>query len=103
MKEILLGVLASMFFAVIATTLFFIATNRVRQHQGRLAAVEATQSMQVLFVIIGEVLLLSAPLPNSTAIVGIIIIIFGVFLHSYTSKRIIKTKASMVPKNKVQL
>lgn len=38
---------------VIATTLFFMATDRVRHNQSKLAAVEATQSTQLIFVIIG--------------------------------------------------
>ncbi|MFB4166012.1 multidrug resistance efflux transporter family protein [Alteribacillus sp. JSM 102045] len=67
---------------VAATTLFFIATDRVRENQSKLAAVEATQSTQVLFVIIGEILLLSAPLPNSVASIGLIVIITGMLLHS---------------------
>lgn len=73
---------------VIATTLFFIATDRVREHQGKLAAVEATQSTQVLFSIIGEVLLLSTPLPNGLAIVGLFIIILGMLVHSFYTKHI---------------
>lgn len=72
---------------VIATTLFFIATNRVRDDHSKLASVEATQSVQVLFVIIGEVVLLSSPLPNLIATCGLFIIILGMILHSYYSKK----------------
>lgn len=72
---------------VIATTLFFIATNRVRDDHGKLSSVEATQSTQVLFVMIGEILLLSSPLPNQLAMIGLIIIIIGMCLHSFYSKR----------------
>src|SRR5699024_12221024 len=43
---------------VIATTLFFMATDRARHDQGTLAAVEATQSTQLIFVIIGDMLIL---------------------------------------------
>jgi drug/metabolite transporter (DMT)-like permease len=68
---------------VIATTLFFIATDRVKKDQQKLAAVEATQSAQIVFVVAGEVLLLSAPLPNGLAVLGLIVIIFGMSLHSY--------------------
>ncbi|SOC10827.1 putative multidrug resistance efflux transporter [Ureibacillus xyleni] len=68
---------------VIATVLFFIATDRSREDQGKLAAVEATQSTQVLFVIIGEMLLLGAPLPSPISLTGIGIIIVGMVLHSY--------------------
>ncbi|MRH41691.1 multidrug resistance efflux transporter family protein [Aquibacillus halophilus] len=80
---------------VIATTLFFIATDRVKGEQGKLAAVEATQSTQVLFVMIGEVLLLSTPLPSGLAIVGLFIIILGMFLHSYFTKNI-KSKQNSI-------
>lgn len=68
---------------VIATVLFFIATDRVREDQGKLAAVEATQSTEVLFVIIGEMILLGIPLPDSIALFGIGVIVIGMLLHSY--------------------
>lgn len=68
---------------VIATILFFIATDRVRDHQGKLAAVEATQSTEILFVIIGEVLLLGIAFPSPIALAGLGVIIIGMLLHSY--------------------
>ncbi|WP_421378448.1 multidrug resistance efflux transporter family protein [Bacillus salacetis] len=73
---------------VIATTLFFIATDRVRESQAKLAAVEATQSTQVLFVIIGEVVLLSSPFPDGLAMAGLFIIVLGMLLHSFYSRKI---------------
>ncbi|WP_096434973.1 DMT family transporter [Alteribacter populi] len=79
---------------VIATTLFFIATDRVRNHQGKLAAVEATQSTQVLFVITGEVVLLSTPLPTGLATAGILFLILGILLHSYYTKKITSNQKS---------
>ncbi|MBD8038193.1 MULTISPECIES: DMT family transporter [Solibacillus] len=68
---------------VIATVLFFIATDRVRHDQGKLAAVEATQSIQVLFVVMGEMMLLNAPLPKPLALAGLAVIIIGLLIHSY--------------------
>lgn len=68
---------------IIATILFFIATDRVRDNQGKLAAVEATQSAEIIFVIIGEMILLGIPLPAPLALVGLLVIIFGMLLHSY--------------------
>lgn len=67
---------------VIATTLFFMATDRVRNDQGKLAAVEATQSTELLFAILGEMLLLSVPLPGPLALFGIMVIVFGMIIHS---------------------
>ncbi len=75
---------------VIATVLFFIATDRVRNHQGKLAAVEATQSTEVLFVIIGEMILLSVPLPEPAALIGIGVIVIGMLLHSYHTTQLSK-------------
>ncbi|UOE92220.1 multidrug resistance efflux transporter family protein [Alkalihalobacillus sp. LMS39] len=75
---------------VIATTLFFFATDLVRNAPEKLAAVEATQSTQVIFVIIGEMLLLSAPLPNWLAWGGILIIMIGMILHSLSSSKSVK-------------
>ncbi|MHC0035559.1 DMT family transporter [Pseudoneobacillus sp. C159] len=88
---------------VIATTLFFIATDRVKSHQGRLAAVEATQSAQVLFVMLGEVLLFSAPIPNGISIVGLIVIVVGMLLHSYFSKKMAKPNSKLVISKQIQV
>lgn len=76
---------------VIATTLFFMATDRVRENQGKLAAVEATQATQILFVIVGEMMLLGVPLPEPVAFIGLVIIIIGLISHSFYTK-ILKQK-----------
>ncbi|WP_342527563.1 multidrug resistance efflux transporter family protein [Chryseomicrobium sp. FSL W7-1435] len=49
---------------VIATVLFFMATELVRHNQSRLASVEATQSTEILFVVAGEMVLLALPLSD---------------------------------------
>jgi hypothetical protein len=76
---------------VIATTLFFMATDRVRDDQSKLAAVEATQSTQLIFVILGEMAILGIALPGPIALFGIAVIIVGMALHSlhsaFTKKR----------------
>lgn len=81
-SQVLNCLLVAVSSGIIATILFFIATDRVRHNQGRLAAVEATQSTEVLFVIVGEILLLNIALPSSLAFAGIGIIIVGMLLHS---------------------
>ena len=72
---------------VIATSLFFLATNLARHNPGKLAAVEATQSTQILFVIMGEASILSVPLPSGSALLGIFLIITGMILHTINVKR----------------
>ncbi len=82
-SQVFQSLLVAISSGVIATTLFFIATDRARHNQGKLAAVEATQSTEVLFVIVGEMLLLGVVMPTSLALVGVGIIIIGMLLHSY--------------------
>ncbi|WP_425339951.1 DMT family transporter [Paenibacillus ihuae] len=72
---------------VIATVLFFRATDMVRSSMSGLAAVEATQSLEVLFALAGEMLILSSPLPSLLSWIGIAVIIIGMALHSMFSQR----------------
>ncbi|MEH7443821.1 multidrug resistance efflux transporter family protein [Bacillus sp. JJ1122] len=72
---------------VIATVLFFKATDLVRGDMQRLAAVEATQAMEVLFALAGEIAILSIALPSLLSWLGIIIVMGGMALHSYQSHR----------------
>lgn len=68
---------------VIATTLFFMATDLVRHDQGKLAAVEATQSTELLFAMIGEILILHIALPGTLSLIGVAVIVIGMGIHSY--------------------
>ncbi|WP_203247442.1 DMT family transporter [Sporosarcina beigongshangi] len=68
---------------VIATTLFFMATDLARNDQGKLAAVEATQSTELIFAMIGEMIIIGIALPGPIALVGIGVIIAGMALHSF--------------------
>lgn len=68
---------------LIATLLFFQATNLVQNNMAKLAAVEATQSIEVLFALIGEIIFLSAPIPTPISLLGMALVIGGMVLHSY--------------------
>ncbi|MDQ0194012.1 DMT family transporter [Paenibacillus wynnii] len=72
---------------VIATVLFFRATDMVRHSMTGLAAVEATQSLEVLFALFGEMLILSAPAPSALSWIGIAVIMIGMIFHSLVSQR----------------
>ncbi|MBM7364204.1 multidrug resistance efflux transporter family protein [Priestia taiwanensis] len=78
---------------VIATILFFQATDMVKGNMLKLGAVEATQSMEVLFAVAGEVILLSAPIPTPLSWIGMFIIMIGMILHSYISHKEVRMKA----------
>lgn len=70
---------------VVATVLFFRATDMVSGNMQQLAAVEATQSGEVLFALLGEILVFGVLLPDIGSIIGIILIIAGIILHSLLS------------------
>ncbi|XFO65246.1 hypothetical protein SPSIL_013550 [Sporomusa silvacetica DSM 10669] len=67
---------------IIATMLFFYATDKAKGNPKQLAVVEATQAGEVAFTVIGEVLFLGGTLPIGWPLMGIIIIIIGMILHS---------------------
>ncbi|XKE95452.1 multidrug resistance efflux transporter family protein [Metaplanococcus flavidus] len=79
------SLLVAIFSGVIATVLFFMATDMVRGSMPKLAAVEATQSMEVLFALAGELLFLSILFPSPMSCLGIVVVILGMILHSYVS------------------
>jgi drug/metabolite transporter (DMT)-like permease len=81
------SVIVALSSGVIATVLFFRATDMVRTSMSGLAAVEATQSLEVLFALTGEMLILSSPLPSMLSWAGIAVIITGMALHSLFSRR----------------
>lgn len=67
---------------VIATLLFFEATNLVKHNPKQLAVVEATQSGEVLFTLLGGVLVLGDSMPTAMGIFGILLIVAGMVFNS---------------------
>lgn len=65
---------------VIATSLFVYARHQARNAY-ELAAVDATQSAEVLFALAGEVVLLGAMLPGQIGLVGMALTILGLVLY----------------------
>lgn len=80
------SVIVALSSGIVATVLFFRATDMVRGSMSGLAAVEATQSLEVLFALLGEMLILASPLPSLLSWVGIAVIIAGMALHSLFSR-----------------
>lgn len=71
--------LVALFSGILATSLFLFARNKSTK-ASELAAVDATQSSEVVFAMIGEVLILNAPLPDSFALAGIFLVFTGLAL-----------------------
>jgi len=74
--QVLSTALVALLSGILATGLFFLARNRANK-PSELAAVDATQSSEVVFALIGEMLLLQAPLPDATAFTGIFLVVSG--------------------------
>jgi drug/metabolite transporter (DMT)-like permease len=72
---------------VIATVLFFQATDLVRGNMQKLGNVEATQSISVLFAVIGELILLKGAFPSIISWTGMMLVMAGMVLHSYVSHK----------------
>ncbi|MBU8881033.1 multidrug resistance efflux transporter family protein [Bacillus sp. FJAT-29790] len=90
------SLLVALLSGVIATVLFFRATDMVKGNMQKLAAVEATQSFEVLFAVAGELLFLASPFPTSLSWIGMFLVIAGMVLHSYVSQKEYPTKVQPV-------
>ncbi len=70
---------------VIATILFFKATDLVKDDVRHIAIVESTQAGEVIFSLLGGLLLLDDAVPSLIAAVGILIIVLGIILNGVLS------------------
>ena len=77
--QVLQTAMVAFFSGVLATSLFLYARNESKSGS-QLAAVDATQSSEVIFALAGEVLIIGAGLPNSLGVLGILITAAGLML-----------------------
>lgn len=70
---------------VVATILFFTATDFVSHDPKKLAVIEATQSGEVVFTVLMGVLMLKDSMPDKMAMIGIGIIVVGMVLNSLSA------------------
>lgn len=74
--------IVAIFSGIVATVLFFYATDKAKGDIKKLAIVEATQAGEVVFTVVGEVLFLGGAMPEGWPLVGMLIIIVGMIFHS---------------------
>jgi len=72
---------------VIATLLFFRATDLVRGSPVKLGAVEATQAGEVVFSLVGEMVVLGAGWPDPWSLAGLVLVIAGMTVHSLHAQK----------------
>jgi len=80
--------IVAVFSGVIATILFFKATELVQDDVRELAAVESTQAGEVVFALLGGALLFKDALPSPAALVGIVVVVAGIFLNAFLTKKV---------------
>lgn len=85
-SQVLQSFLVALFSGVIATTLFFKATEIVKGNPHQLAVIEATQSGEVIFTLLGEILILKTTFPTFIGYIGVILVIVGMILNSLFSE-----------------
>ncbi|MGR3807719.1 DMT family transporter [Pasteurella testudinis] len=78
--------MVALFSGVIATLLFFKATELVKHNMKQLAVIEATQAGEILFTLLGGILLLSDPMPSGLAFIGLLIVVIGIFINGFSTK-----------------
>ncbi len=72
--------LVALFSGVIATTLFLYARHLSR-NSSEIAAVDATQSLEVVFSLIGEIVFLGGALPGPLGMAGVALTILGLVMY----------------------
>ena len=79
--QLLNTALVALFSGVIATTLFLSARHQCH-HPHEIAAVDASQAMEVVFSLVGEVLLLNGLLPNPMGWLGVFLTVLGLIAYT---------------------
>ena len=74
--------LVALFSGIVATLLFFKATDLVHGDMHRLAAVESTQSGEVVFSLLGGVFVFGDAIPTTLGFVGLALVVAGMLLNS---------------------
>ena len=77
----------ALFSGVIATVLFFQATDLVKKNPVQLGVIEATQCGEVIFTFLIGVLILKDPAPQAIGIIGLVLIIVGMILCAMAGEK----------------
>ncbi len=84
--QVVQSLAVALFSGVIATILFFKATDLVKENPRQLAVIEATQSGEVLFTLLGGILFLGDSAPDVLGLCGIFIVVAGMVGNSLVSQ-----------------
>jgi len=80
--QVFQSLIVAIFSGIIATILFFKATDIVSNDTHKLSVVESTQSGEVIFTLLGGLFLFHDKAPTFMSIIGIILVVTGMILNS---------------------
>lgn len=80
-SQMTISFLVALMAGVLGTTTFLHARSLAKQPQ-QLAAVDATQGSEIIFALLGGMLLLQTPMPSGLSFVGIALVIIGLVLFA---------------------
>jgi drug/metabolite transporter (DMT)-like permease len=80
--QVIQSFIVAVFSGIIATTLFFKATDMVSEDPHKLAVIESTQSGEVIFTLLGGIFLFHDKIPTTTDLIGISLVVIGIILNS---------------------
>lgn len=81
-QQLISSLLVAIFSGVLATFLFFQATHLVQTNLRKLATVEASQSLEVLFTLLLSIVVLHTGFPGWLALLGVLLIVAGISLKA---------------------
>ena len=91
LSQVIQSLAVAIFSGVIATLLFFKATDLVRKNVRHLAIIESTQAGEVVFTLLGGVLLFGDLAPSVPSLIGMAIVVLGIVVNALFSTRFGKT------------
>ena len=80
--QVVQSLIVAVFSGIIATILFFKATDIVNNDIHKLAVVESTQAGEVIFTLLGGVFLFNDKVPTLIGLIGIFLVVIGMILNS---------------------
>ncbi|MHC1685204.1 MAG: multidrug resistance efflux transporter family protein [Clostridiaceae bacterium] len=83
--QVFQSLIVAIFSGIVATVLFFKATDLVKNHPHKLAVVESTQAGEVIFTLLGGVFLFNDKVPSLVCLLGLALVVIGMTLNSLVS------------------
>ena len=82
-NQIIQSLIVAVSSGVIATIMFFKATDMVKEDAHKLAVIESTQVGELIFTLLGGVLVFHDTTPTVLGIIGIILVAIGMMINSF--------------------